>query len=325
MVLSPAAETSTDFQMLPEEPTGVSAPLPRSNMDIEDGTMPLPQRNLYLPDIDDLSMNHVFVYMEYYEHDLYWSSLSDSFFIAGGLVYVVLSLWDWIWEDQQQTSFWYYALCGLAPLIYLINSFIGIIWAGSARYRYKVKSSMKHIWQEHKEIALNNSESDETSHEIPWCHRLRKHATHRRTILAALTFGIAACLDVIAVVLRYFVGKDHDVAADGLDMASDHVYILSAVVAITGKRTRPWLSSSSPGCTNMINDSEPLEDMGDLLFLIGSLVDGSMWYWMVQDQPAWSFISSVLWLLDACFYLRSDVVMAERVTSKRNVDRAWLV
>jgi transposase len=184
---------------------------------------------------------------------------------------------------------------------------------------------MKNIWQEHKEIVLdNNSLSDETtSHEIiPWWHRLRKHAAHRRTILAALTFGIAAGLNVIAVVLRYFVDKqddDHEVTADRLDMASVYVYILSAVISITGKRIRPWLSPSSPGCTAiMINDSERLQDMGDLLFLIGSLVDGSMWYFMVQDQPAWSLVSSVLWFLDACFYLRSDVVMAERATSKRN-------
>jgi hypothetical protein len=144
--------------------------------------------------------------------------------------------------------------------------------------------------------------------------------------LAALTFGIAAGLAFLAVVLRYFVGKDNnDVAADGLDMASDHVYILSAVIAITGKRTRPWLSSSSPGCTSMMNDSEPLEDMGDLLFLLGSLVDGSMWYWMVQEQPAWEFISAVLWLLDACFYLRSDIVMAEQRAAAAltlNVNRA---
>ena len=175
---------------------------------------------------------------------------------------------------------------------------------------------MTNIWQEHKEIVSDNSISDEISQEITWWHRLRKHAAHRRTILAALTFGIAAGLNVIACVLRYFVAKDHDDTADRLDMASVYVYILSAIIAITGKRIRPWLSPSS---RNMITDSERLQDIGDLLFLIGSLGDGIMWYFMVQDQPAWSFVSSMLWLFDACFYLRSDIVMAERATSKRNV------
>jgi hypothetical protein len=278
---------------------------------MQDDVEPLPQRNLFLPDIDDLAMNHVFAYMEYYEFDLFWSSLSDSFFITGGIAYVTLSLWDWIFVELEHTSYWYYALSLSVPLIYLFNSFIDIIWAANARYTYRVKRNLKQILQpETASTILNSMLLDESNEEedVPWWHRLRKHAAHRRTILAALFFGIAASLAVLAAVLRFYVDQNVNVSTDGLDMASNHVYILSAIIAITGKRTRPWLTFSSHGCDNILNDSELFEDMGDLLFLIGSLVDGIMWYFEYGERPVWAFISSVMWFMDACFYLRSDLV-----------------
>jgi hypothetical protein len=262
-------------------------------------------------------MNHVFAYMEYYDHDLFWSSLSDSFFITGGVAYVALSLCDWIFQEEEHTPYWYYALSLSVPLIYLFNSFIDIVWAANARYTYRVKRDLKQILQPDRasHILSNSMLDDETSDEVPWWHRLRKHAAHRRTILAALFFGIAASLAVMAAVLRFYVDQDVNVSTDGLDMASDHVYIVSAIVAKTGKRTRPWMTSHSQGC-NILNHPEPLEDLGDLLFLIGSLMDGSLWYFEFGDRPVWACITSALWFLDACCYLRSDLVTAERAKRK---------
>jgi hypothetical protein len=290
---------------------------------MQDEVEPLPQRNLSLPDIDDLSMNHVFAYMDYYHYDLFWSSLSDSFFMTGGVAYVALSLWDWIEVEEEHTSYWYYALSLMVPLIYLFNSFIDITWAANARYTYRIKRNMKLIWKQESSNTVLDAMLDETTDGIPWWHRVRKHAAHRRTVVAALFFGIAAGLAVLAAVLRFYVDQDVNVSTEGLDMASDHVYILSAIIAITGKRTRPWLTSPSQGCNNMLDNPEPLEDMGDLLFLMGSLVDGSMWYFQYGEAPVWSFISSLLWFLDACLYLRSDLVMAER--TKRKSKDALLV
>jgi len=133
--------------------------------------------------------------------------------------------------------------------------------------------------------------------------RLRKHAAHRRTILAALTFGVAAFLAVMALM---------DVAGTSeiCNMLSAHVYILSAVIACSGKRTRPWLYGDGRA---VWHNSETLEDLGDLLFLIGSLVDGILFdLHFDDDTDGWPILAACLWCLDAFLYLRSDVIMAER-------------
>jgi hypothetical protein len=275
----------------------------------------LPHRIVALPDIDDrsinmnMNMNHVSEYIEYTDYDIFFSSLSDSFVITGGLAYVALSLWDWIFMQQKHSSYCYCALSLSAPFIYLFNSLVDILWAANAQCQ-------------HNTNVLHSILDETTSHDISWWHRTRKHAAYRQTILAALTFCIAAALAVLAAMLRFYVDhQDVHVSTDGLllDMASDHVYILSAIIAITGKRTRPWLTCSSQGrgCNNnMLNNPEPLKDLGDLLFLMVSLVDGSMWYFQYGKEPVWSFISSLLWILDACLYLRSNLVMAKRAKRK---------
>jgi hypothetical protein len=32
-----------------------------------------------------------------------------------------------------------------------------------------------------------------------------------------------------------------------------------------------------------------------------------------DDNPGWPLLSSILWFLDACLYLRSDFIMADRM------------
>jgi hypothetical protein len=63
-----------------------------------------------------------------------------------------------------------------------------------------------------------------------------------------------------------------------LDVISAHVYIVSAVLSITGRRSRPWFAPSSliyttssqqnqsPPVAGFWVDPEILEDLGDLLF-----------------------------------------------------------
>jgi hypothetical protein len=271
-----------------------------------------------LPDIDDNSMNHVFEYMESYEQDIAWSYLSDSLFITGGLLYVFISMWDVIRPTEDDRN--YYYLDVLAPTVYLLNSVIDVEWANRVRRRVRVKKDMTQSWEDWRSgLALSMDPSANLVAEpLPWYHRIRKHAAHRRTILAALTFGIAAFFGVGSAMMCY---RDDEIGlwgCDKLDAAADHIYVISAVITITGKRVRPWLVSASS--VPIYNNPEMLEDLGDMLFFLGSMLDVILGDLNVDNVPIGCVVSSFLWLTDACFYLRSDVVMARRVKDKNVED-----
>jgi hypothetical protein len=268
--------------------------------------------NLHLPDIDDVSMNHVFEYVEHYEQDLFWSFLSDSFFILGGVTYVLLALWDAVWPPEGSRN--YYTLDVLAPVIYLFNSSVDMGWAIHAKRRVQAKRAMQESWEGWlKATAKRTKKNDDGGEDSPlglcrW-RRVRKHAAHRRTILAALTFGIAALLGVLVVALEY---ADAAHFASSLDTVSAYVYVVSATLSITGKRVRPWFTWTQ---YSILNDSETLEDFGDLFFLIGCLMD-VLAIILKFEEAYWPLVSSLLWLVDACLYLRSDFVMAGRLRER---------
>jgi hypothetical protein len=266
-----------------------------------------------LPDIDDNSMNHVFEYMEHYEQDIFWSYLSDLFFISGGLIYVLLALWDFIWPPESTRS--YYTFDVLAPTVYLLNSVIDMEWASRIKRRDRVKKNMKEGWEDWRisttsDVDRSTPIVEET---LPWYHRIRKHTAHRRSMLAALTFGIAALFGVASVLMGYRDGAVGILWCNKLDSVADHAYLLSAIITMTGKRIRPWLQTSS---VHISNNPEMLEDFGDLLFLLGSLMDAMMGDANVDDVPIACVVSSFLWLADACFYLRSDVIRARQARNK---------
>ena len=273
--------------------------------------------------------------------------ISDSFFILGGISYIVLSGWDYsIYKNDisnevtmnNSSSKWYIAVDLIAPTVYLVNSIIDIHWAEAVRLRLLNKQDMTKIWDEARlqlrGISFTSSSlsstfdySGETDVQscfgCTWCYRMRKYAAHRRTMMAAFCFGIAASLAVIAAILRNFFIPNiqsefnnlHTVSpwvysVDSiLDALSDHVYILSALFSMTGKRHRPWLAPSDPN-TSLYNDSERLEDLGDLLFLIGSLVDATLTDLQLMHLVLLPILSSVLWMVDGCLYMRSDIVKA---------------
>jgi hypothetical protein len=282
-----------------------------------------------LPDVDDQSMTQVFDYIDSYQTDLSWSFLSDSFFIVGGIGYIVTATWDCLRMDSHH---WAYHTAEVgAPTVYLFNSVVDMMWAYSIQQRHKVKRRMEDTWRDWRvlldyelapPVIAPSSETEPQaavtaamsfSSGTSWIARARKHAAHRRTMLAAFTFGVAAIFAVASVFVSYFDGKDHATPTSlwwegALDAVSVHVYLLSAIVAVSGKRTRPWLSRMS------LRNPETLEDLGDLLFLIGSAVDAALCDMSFDDdQPGWPLLSSILWFLDACFYLRADFVMAHRM------------
>jgi hypothetical protein len=289
--------------------------------------------------------------MEHYKVDLIWSMFSDSFFILGGISYIVLSGWDYhIYKNDvshavsndnddnnnNSNNSWYVALDLIAPTVYLVNSIIDIQWAEAVRLRLLNKHDMTKIWDEARwqlrGISFTSSSLSSTydySNELDvqrcfgctWCYRMRKYAAHRRTMMAALSFGIAASLAVLAAMIRNFLlpylpsGYDHIFSVypwlpnvdSILDALSDHVYIISAIFSMTGKRHRPWFAPSDP-CTHLYNDSERLEDLGDLLFFIGSLVDATLSDFQLKHLVQLPIFSSILWMVDGCLYMRSDIV-----------------
>ncbi len=305
--------------------------------------------SLSLPDLDDVSVNYTFLYMGHYKVDLFWSMLSDSFFILGGLSYIVLTAWDYyIYKNTSSnddnnnnnnvTNRWYIAMDVIAPTVYLLNSIIDIQWAEAVRRRLLNKQGMTKIWDDARlqlrglsftssSVTSTYDYSNETDVRFcfgcTWCHRFRKYAAHRRTMMAAVSFGIAASLAVVAAILRNFYRSTFQSEYDNvretspwvgsadsiLDALSDHVYILSALFSMTGKRHRPWLASLDPH-TSLGNDSERLEDLGDLLFLIGSVSDATLSDLQLKHLALLPILSSIFWMIDGCLYMRSNIVKA---------------
>ena len=307
-----------------------------------------------LPDVDDVSMNQVTKYMDVYRQDVYWSFFSDSLFVAGGICYVILSTpsWNEVSANHPRWNVW---LEYIAPTVYLLNSFVDVKWAQQVKKRTQLKNQMTDTWNYWK-ILLDKDDSDllpstsessrhflhehgttneaggnsnvttNSSQSPPWYIRLRKHAAHRRTLLAAWTFGIAAFFSVLAVITAH-ASSSHPTFTTAaavwgkvFDAISIHVYILSAVISVSGKRTRPWLCIDSTECgLTWLDNPETLEDLGDILFLLGSLVDGVLCDFTFDDnRPGWGITSSWLWLVDACLYLKADYIQASRMNENQD-------
>jgi hypothetical protein len=160
----------------------------------------------------------------------------------------------------------------------------------------------------------------------PWWRKIFKHAAHRRTVWAAVTFGVAASLAVVGALLRnnlLWVHHWSDVisSVDGiLDACSDHMYIVSSLISLTGSRaasTQSTTSSLLVSPTPWYSDNERLENWGDILFLLGSLMDASLSDFHLKGVLILPILSSFLWLLDGCLYMRSDFVRARQLRQWR--------
>ena len=66
------------------------------------------------------------------ETDVFWSVFSNTFFLGGGLFYIIGSSWDVNLSNSDgdpQNMFLYNSIWVLGPLVYLLNSVIDVIWA----------------------------------------------------------------------------------------------------------------------------------------------------------------------------------------------------
>eukprot|EP00977_Amphora_coffeiformis_P019799 scaffold7467_cov187-Amphora_coffeaeformis.AAC.4 len=277
-----------------------------------------------LPDVDDVSMSKVSSYIQQYREDVYWSFLSDTFFIAGGICYVLLA----VPALNETPSVFQTILEFVAPIVYLLNSCVDVKWAQIAKERSRARNEMTETWSYWRIMLETETDSNNNTNNInadrnqqPWYIRLRKHAAHRRTSLAAWTFGIAAYFSVLAVVSPYCEALPlSEFWSDTADALSVLFYILSAVISVSGKRTRPWLSiSPDENGLQWLDSPETLEDLGDILFLVGSIVDCVLCFATFDDdRPGWAMTSAILWLVDACLYLKSDFIQSRRMDGTDN-------
>jgi hypothetical protein len=265
-----------------------------------------PRQGNFLPDIDDNAMLQVSQYITLYHKDLAWSFTSDTVFFIGGILYIVLSALDvtnGLITMQDQLAIVVLQLT--APLVYVLNSLVDIQWSLHVQTRGKEKRVLLQDWDGWRHIDTAAAAAEETTDEnsrTTLLDRLRKHAAHRRSVMTALTFGIAAVLGFSAAVAR-----KRQMAADWLDAFENYFYVLSAVLCISGKRTRPWMAAMPK--TSWTCNPHLLEDLGDLLFFAGTVID-TLLTELSLEKPLAELFTSVLWLADACLYLRSDFVMA---------------
>lgn len=125
----------------------------------------------------------------------------------------------------------------------------------------------------------------------------------RRDISSAATFGIGAALEAVSTL---FPG-DEDLRQYGSNMLSCHVYLLSGLLSIRGHSSS--LAYRSP--------AEAFMSLGLLLFAAGSLIDVVMSYLYDPELSNISTLtlarcnlaSSLLWLLDAIFYMTADFIL----------------
>ena len=150
----------------------------------------------------------------------------------------------------------------------------------------------------------------------------RKFSAHRRDIVAAMIFFVAASFSVISILAAWLSAGDEK-SLTTLDGISVHAYMISAIIAIVGSCNRRCCLSLAK-----LSDADTLETLGDILFLIGSIVNvvlfdmGSVVNVVLFDYDFdgeslfWPIISSIFWCIDALLYLISDCVTASQNSAR---------
>lgn len=139
---------------------------------------------------------------------------------------------------------------------------------------------------------------------------LRRHFGHRRDLSSATTFGAAAIFGTASSIAWAAGTMDEDLV-NRLELVSIHLYLLSAVFALVGRRQGNTVQCT--GFRDFFEDAQALENVGDSLFGIASVIDVVLSDFQFDDNnPWWPVLSAVLWMLDAMFYLRGDFVVLYR-------------
>ena len=146
--------------------------------------------------------------------------------------------------------------------------------------------------------------------------KLRRHFGHRRDLSSATTFGLAAIFGT-ASAIGWAGGNMSEDMVYKLELASIHLYLLSAVFALVGRRQETPMKFT--GIMNFFEDAQAMENVGDMLFGIASVVDVVLDdFTFDDDNPWWPLFSALLWMADALFYLRGDFVVLYRKKQNEN-------
>lgn len=140
--------------------------------------------------------------------------------------------------------------------------------------------------------------------------RVGHHFGHRRDISSATTFGAAAIFGT-ASAIGWASGAMNDNMISRLEMVSIHLYLLSAVFALVGRSKETPVQRT--GLMDFFEDAQALENVGDSIFGLASIVDVVLADFTFDDNNAWwPLVSAVLWMVDAMLYLRGDFVLLYR-------------
>jgi len=281
------------------------------------------------------------------ENDVFWSIFSNAFFLGGGLFYIAGSSWDVNLsnsESDPQNMFLYYSVWVLGPFVYLLNSSIDVIWAIRAMQADKKQRGLKRFFITAHEHAANVGCEGDTGRDILLAlekfdkhatsldeqliegarlsgkqgdkmrsnvmSNLRRHFGHRRELSSASTFGAAAIFGT-ASAIGWAAGTMDEDMVNRLELVSIHLYLLSAAFALIGRRQENTVHCT--GFWDFFEDAQALENAGDSLFGIASVIDVVLTdFSFDDDNPWWAVVSAVLWMLDAMFYLRGDFVVLYR-------------
>ncbi|KAK1739507.1 hypothetical protein QTG54_010050 [Skeletonema marinoi] len=281
------------------------------------------------------------------ENDVFWSIFSNAFFLGGGLFYIAGSSWDVNLsnsESDPQNMFLYYSVWVLGPFVYLLNSSIDVIWAIRTMQADKKQRGLKRFFITAHEHAANVGCEGDTGRDILLAlekfdkhatsldeqliegarlsgkqgdkmrsnvmSNLRRHFGHRRELSSASTFGAAAIFGT-ASAIGWAAGTMDEDMVNRLELVSIHLYLLSAAFALIGRRQENTVHFT--GFWDFFEDAQALENAGDSLFGIASVIDVVLTdFSFDDDNPWWAVVSAVLWMLDAMFYLRGDFVVLYR-------------
>lgn len=244
------------------------------------------------------------------EEDHSYSVLSNCFFFAGGVAYLALSLWDSNTQIPLARALLFNnILAALGAFLYLFDSVIDIRWALVVQARQKQEFRVQGlivITPMDNDAYVDDSEDDLVFNKNKTMNEnetlfppAQKHSCQSYALPSALCFGIASFLAVL------------DWCVASLDMPpllpfyslSTHAYFVSALFAVSGKRRQPWWGTFS------LRNADMLENLGDLFFMVGSVMDVMLCdLHFGDDIYQWDIFSSFLWCFDACLYLWSDAM-----------------
>jgi hypothetical protein len=166
---------------------------------------------------------------------------TNLFFLLGSLFYVWLAIWDLPDKDSDEMDM---------DIIDIDNDdFMDKALAGMAAFCYVLDAGM-----ELRQLRLSSPEHEQSTHHLR--HNLRRLPALQLAV--GLTFGLAALLEFSSTLF----------ASDGVLSLSNHVYLLNAMLLVTGKQ---WYC--------MYSISTALEVIADVLFVTGSVNDVVFSYW----------------------------------------------